>query len=212
MNVSDPRGLHTRGYLPHVDVGSRPQFVTFRLADSLPAEILKGWIAELEPLPEGARRKALHRRIESYLDEGHGSAILKNPIAAIEVMDAFCYVHCGKATVHAFAVMPNHVHAALTPNPGNTLGSVMGPLKGFTAYQIHRKLGMKDGRLWEPESYDRYARDDRHFIRIVEYIEWNPVKAGLCANPKNWAYSTANEKVRQRLKMREEEGRRSSAG
>ncbi len=186
--------------------------MTFRLADSLPAEVLTNWIAELEALPEGERRKTLHRRIESYLDEGHGSAILKNPVAAIEVIDALCFAHSRRATVHAFVVMPNHVHVALTPNPGNTLGAVIGPLKGYTAYRIHRKLGMDDGRLWEPESYDRYARDDDHFIRIVEYIEWNPVKAGLCSDPKRWAHSTANEKVRERLGMREEPGRGSSAG
>ena len=35
-NVLRPAGWHSRGYLPHYDGGEVPQFITFRLGDSLP--------------------------------------------------------------------------------------------------------------------------------------------------------------------------------
>ncbi len=42
---------HSRGYLPHFEGGSLPQFVTFRLADSLPKEKLREWEEELRQWP-----------------------------------------------------------------------------------------------------------------------------------------------------------------
>src|SRR5436189_6372016 len=38
-----PRGWHSRGYLPHFDAGKTPQSITFRLAGSIPAELLRQW-------------------------------------------------------------------------------------------------------------------------------------------------------------------------
>jgi len=43
----EPRGWHSRGYLPHFDAGATPQSVTFRLFDSFPALQLAGWADEL---------------------------------------------------------------------------------------------------------------------------------------------------------------------
>ena len=62
----DPRGWHSRGYLPHFDGGTVTQAITFRLAGSLP----KARITELEGLPGSKVRE----RIEDHLDRGHGEA------------------------------------------------------------------------------------------------------------------------------------------
>ena len=38
---------------------------------------------------------------------------------------------------------------------------------------------------------DRFIRDEQHFVRAVEYIEMNPVAAGLCLRPEDWPYGSA---------------------
>jgi len=50
--------------------------------------------------------------------------------------------------------------------------------KGFTARSINRVLG-RHGQLWQQDYWDRYIRDEKHYRKVRDYIEWNPVKAGL---------------------------------
>ncbi len=44
----DPRISHSRGYIPHVDPGEMTQFITFRLADSMPQTVLNRWKEDLK--------------------------------------------------------------------------------------------------------------------------------------------------------------------
>ena len=69
------RRKHSRGYLPHFDVYETTQFVTFRLADSMPQDLLAQWKKELE---SGSITDVdLRKRIEHYLDSGYGSCALR---------------------------------------------------------------------------------------------------------------------------------------
>ena len=47
------------------------------------------------------------------------------------------------------------------------------------------------GGFWQVDYYDRYIRNEEHYHRTVEYIEMNPVKAGICENREGWAFSSA---------------------
>ncbi|MDA1276939.1 MAG: hypothetical protein O2960_23220 [Verrucomicrobia bacterium] len=69
------RGWHERGYLPHFDAPGRVQFITFRLADSFPANLRSEWSALMEIENDRERLKQL----EAYLDLGHGEAWLRHP-------------------------------------------------------------------------------------------------------------------------------------
>ncbi|MEX2586977.1 MAG: transposase [Actinomycetota bacterium] len=197
--MNDPTSFRTRGYLPHIDAPGAVQFVTFRLADSLPKSVLDEWRVELTSASDTERDKEMYRRVESYLDVGHGSQILKNPVAANIVLESLIYAHEHWCAVHALVVMPTHVHVMLGVEAEMPLSEILRRVKNFTALNIHRKLGMDDGRLWQPEYFDKIVRDDDHFLKTLEYIEWNPVKAKLCADPKRWPYSSANSLVRERL-------------
>src|SRR6266513_2670330 len=70
-------GWHSRGYLPHFDGGEIAQTVTFRLADSLPQTVLERWKSELAA-DSSNTDAVLRRRIERYLDQGHGGRALGN--------------------------------------------------------------------------------------------------------------------------------------
>jgi len=92
--------------------------------------------------------------------------------------------------LHAFVVMPNHVHLLVRPNV--TAIHWLGPLKGFTAHQANRVLG-RHAPFWQDESYDRIVRDVEEFRRIQRYIENNPGNAGLVASPERFPWSSAAE-------------------
>jgi putative transposase len=94
--------------------------------------------------------------------------------------------------LHAFVVMPNHVHLLVTPEV--VARRWLGPLKGFTSYQANRLLGTHGRAFWQDESYDHLVRSDAEFERIRVYIEQNPVTAGLEAAAQRFRWSSASGK------------------
>ncbi len=84
--------------------------------------------------------------------------------------------------------MPNHVHLLITPRI--PVPKITQSLKRFTAQEANRILGLT-GKLWQPESYDRLVRSHTEFHRIANYIEMNPVKAGLAIEPEDYPWSSA---------------------
>jgi REP element-mobilizing transposase RayT len=85
--------------------------------------------------------------------------------------------------------MPNHVHLLMTPLVD--VSKVTQSLKRFTAREGNRILGLIGQPFWQDESYDRLVRNKAEFQRIADYIEMNPVKAGLAATPEEFLWSSA---------------------
>jgi len=85
MEGRDPRYWHSRGYLPHFDQDGFTQFITFRLADSVPKSVIENWKRDRETgnISEADYR----RRIETYLDQNYGAGHLRNPAIATIVED-----------------------------------------------------------------------------------------------------------------------------
>ena len=92
--------------------------------------------------------------------------------------------------LHAFVVMPNHVHVLLTPR--EELPRVTRWIKGVSARRANQLLGRTGRPFCQDESFDRWVRDHREFNRIRRYIEQNPVQAGLVQSPEQWPYSSAS--------------------
>ena len=95
----------------------------------------------------------------------------------------------GLYDLRAFAVMGNHVHALLRPRQDSS--RVLQWLKGSTAREANRLVGQTGTPFWQRESYDHWVRDVREMQRVVAYIESNPVKAGLVAEPSQYRWSSA---------------------
>ena len=185
---SDEPTWHNRGYLPHFEGGEVPQSITFRLHDSLPAELRAEWACELENLPDTEQRLERRKRIEAALDSGYGACHLAKPEVARLVVEALGRFDHERYRLHAWCVMPNHVHVLVTPLANHRLTSIVHSWKSYTANRANRLLGRR-GPFWMQEYFDRAIRDENHFIAAVEYIEHNPVKAGLCAEPADWIWS-----------------------
>ena len=188
------KGWYTRGYLPHFDAGPhRTQFITFRLFDSLPKDVLRRIEEELRLRdPENISRETFVLA-ERYLDSGHGECFLGIPEVALIVKETLIKFDGVRYKLYAWVVMPNHVHALLKPIEGHSYERIMHSIKSFTASEANKVLGRK-GPFWMREAFDRYIRDEEHFGRVFHYIENNPVKAGLCDTTKEWEFSSAFER------------------
>jgi REP element-mobilizing transposase RayT len=187
------RGWYSRGYLLHFDAEGQTQTMTFRLFDSMPQEVLEAWREELSSLPEKEHDLERRKRIDAYLDRGHGSCYLREDRIAEIVQNALLYFDSERYFLHAWVVMPNHVHVLYTPQAGWELSQIAHSWKSYTANACNKALGRK-GEFWQREPFDRYIRDEKHFANAVRYIENNPVKAGLCEKPEDWRWSSAHYK------------------
>ncbi len=175
---------HSRGYLPHCDTPGLLQAITFRLDDSLPAQVLHHLMQESEDAVEKLKQ------IERLLDAGHGKCWLKQPTIAHIIEDALLHGDGQGYRLLAWCVMPNHVHVLIETQTGHPLPKVVQGWKSFTARLINRHLG-RTGTVWMRDYFDRYIRDDRHLAAAIAYIHANPVKAGLRASEQEWAHSSA---------------------
>lgn len=91
--------------------------------------------------------------------------------------------------VHAFVIMPDHIHLVVTPKAGNTVSQVMHTLKLYTARQIDAIIGSKGG-IWQPRFYERALRTARDLEQALTYVHNNPVKAGLTDSPEQYYWSS----------------------
>jgi len=183
-------GWFSRGYLPHWDHPGMIQSLNFRLSDSMPAEVIDKWRSELQLEPEQKRAIELRRRIEDYLDAGHGECLLRKPEIARQVEQTLLHFDAERYRLLAWCVMPNHVHALIETKVGFPMVGVLHSWKSFLAHKINELLG-RQGELWQREYHDRFVRNAEHHINVVAYIEENPVKAKLARIKTEWPYSSA---------------------
>jgi putative DNA methylase len=93
--------------------------------------------------------------------------------------------------LHAWVIMPNHVHLLLTPDV--SVSKLLNSLKAATARRANLILQRTGQPFWQDESYDHSVRNRDEFQRIRHYIENNPVAAGLAARPEEYAWSSAGD-------------------
>lgn len=95
--------------------------------------------------------------------------------------------------LHAFVVMPEHIHALLTPGENTTLEKAMQMIKGGSAYRMGKELNYKLP-VWQAGYHDRWIRDAEEYETRRRYIELNPVTARLVERAEDYALSSANGK------------------
>jgi REP element-mobilizing transposase RayT len=185
-----------RRNLPHWESPGATYFLTFRLADSLPAGLLRelqiqrsAWLRahsienkqSIEQL-ESTLRKEYHRRFtaqeQRWLDEGYGRCLLRRSALRKHVAAALHHFDDERYLLDAFVIMPNHVHALILPLAEHSRSDITASWKKFSARQINGVLNER-GTLWQEETYDHIVRDTEQLESYRQYIAANPVKARL---------------------------------
>lgn len=133
----------------------------------------------------------MDRQLDS---EVSGPTFLKDPQVATVVAETL-FVAANKwklFELFAWVIMSNHVHVLLQPH--KALREVTRAVKSTSARKANIVLGLSGRPFWQDESYDHWVRDGKQFDRIVQYIEWNPVRAGLVEQAEQWQWSSASSK------------------
>jgi carbamoylphosphate synthase large subunit/REP element-mobilizing transposase RayT len=175
--------------LPHWEQDGATYFVTFRLADAVPQELIHKWQEELatwrnfhpEPWDAAAKyeyRKRFQQGRENWLDQGHGECLLRQPAVAAIVAQTLRHFNFQRYVLDAFVLMPNHVHVLVQPVENNSLRKILHSWKSFSSREINCLLG-RSGSVWQEENYDRIVRDFEELTRYRTYIARNPAKAKL---------------------------------
>jgi putative transposase len=216
MAVDMPSTFYRR-HLPHHQPPGATFFVTFRLVDSVPAEVVArlreddrkeertlGHVDDKQDRDNRAidRRRRRFSRFDETLDRcSTGPLWLREPTVADAVKEAIHYRDGKEYELLAYCIMPNHVHMvfslenvgrrALSPHK---VTEILENLKWYTAKKANEILGRRGG-FWQHESYDHVVRGTRELVRIIAYVLNNPVKAGLADSWDSWRWSYVKKDV-----------------
>ncbi|RME83842.1 MAG: transposase [Caldilineae bacterium] len=195
-----------RRHLPHWHPPEAQFFITFRLAGSLPREVIAEVERELaaartrnnspEVLTREQHRFALYER---YLESApQGPTWLAQPAVAGVVRAEMHRLDGQRYTLLAYCIMPNHVHLLIdtvgfasgqTPTTSvSFLTETLRLLKGRSARFANQYLKRR-GAFWQSESFDHVVRSPESLLRIVRYIAYNPVRAGLVNQWRHWPFT-----------------------
>lgn len=167
-----------------------PVLLTWRLYGSLPPAT-PALSAEIDKL--SGRDRLI--RIEKLLDSAkYGPTYLADRRVAQMVCEA---IEKGDAEfhrykLHAYVVMPNHVHMLATP--ADDLGKMMAKLKGFTSHQANAILARAGETFWQSRYFDQYSRGQENFKKMQNYVAKNPIWAGLAKTSEEFPWSSAHRK------------------
>ena len=96
--------------------------------------------------------------------------------------------------VHAYVLMPNHVHLLATPNAAGDVGRAVQAL-GRRYVRWFNDRHRRSGALFEGRYRSTVLEADRYLLACMRYIELNPVRASLCAHPAEFRWSTHRHHV-----------------
>ncbi len=198
--MDEPREY--RRNLPHIQPEEGIFFITFRLKDSLPLSVI-----------DRLKKNALRREIDiisskgdsykidkenkhfedfiefdAYLDRAtFGPTYLKYPKVATIVANTIHYLDGKDFKLICYCIMPNHVHLIIYKTK-RILFRILQSLKRHSAREANIILS-RNGSFWQKESYDRLIRDRNDLAEKIEYTLYNPVKAGLVDDWRDWQFT-----------------------
>jgi len=116
--------------------------------------------------------------------------IFRNQARAQLLIDVlFDYRNQKKYLLHEFVIMPDHIHALLTPAPTIALERAVQFIKGGFSYRLGK---IEKLEIWQPSFTNHRIRDATDYERHRTYIRLNPVRARLVAEAREYLYSSAN--------------------
>ncbi len=194
--------------LPHIQPLGGTFFVTYVLNGSMPTEKIAEWKTEYDIQKALILENSINinddlsklwkldfaKKDEFFDTYKGGNHYLKSDISAKIVADTLHYWDNKRLELYSYTIMSNHVHAVFRLYDKYELAKpfyleqIMHSIKLFSASQCNKLLGL-EGKFWQDESYDRFVRNNDELKRIIKYVVYNSVKAGLCEKPSDWKWT-----------------------
>jgi len=100
------------------------------------------------------------------------------------------HMRAEKFIIHDFVVMPNHIHILMTIPGTMSVEKAMQLIKGGFSFRAKKELEFQ-GEIWQRGFSDVRVTNEQSLRQHREYIENNPVKAGLANAPDEYSYGSA---------------------
>ena len=173
--------------LPHWQQLGKMYFITFRLADSIPAEKLSELSQKQEQFKqsysppytsdqEKEYRHLFYKQLDIWMDNCMGSCILADQRYAEIVKSSLEFYNEQKYMLDHWVIMPNHVHV-LAIVEDTILKQVTHGWKSFSARKMNAISG-NSGQVWQHESFDHIVRSEFYLEKYRNYIVGNWLKSG----------------------------------
>ena len=91
--------------------------------------------------------------------------------------------------VHAYVLMDNHFHLLATPTTAEALPLMMQAVGRSYVRYFNNRHG-RSGTLWEGRYRSTLIETERYLLACMVYIDLNPVRAGMVAQPADWRWSS----------------------
>ncbi|RXR06569.1 transposase [Pseudoxanthomonas composti] len=91
--------------------------------------------------------------------------------------------------VHAYVLMSNHVHLLVTSQRTGAISTLMQSMGRRYVRYINDRYA-RTGTLWEGRYKSCPVQDETYLLRCYRYIELNPVRAGMVADPADYRWSS----------------------
>ena len=91
--------------------------------------------------------------------------------------------------LYGYCLMSNHFHLLLRPGPGVTISRVLQSLSVAHTRRFHRRYG-SSGHVWQGRFKSPVVQDDGHLWAVLRYIEANPLRARMVADPSDYRWSS----------------------
>lgn len=105
----------------------------------------------------------------------------------LEKLQAACKKH--DVQIHAYVLMTNHIHLLMTPSSEDSLGKTLQML-GRYYVQYFNYCYQRTGTLWEGRYKATLIDSESYLLTCMRYIELNPVRAGMVADPADYPWSS----------------------
>jgi len=197
--------------LPHWLQSGTLCFITWRVADSLPQEVLQQLDADIHTylttlginglqqlngfmLKNDAKtRSQVHWRLfqlrDKFLDQSSGRCPLRVPTHATTVLESLQFRDEERYFLTDVIVMPNHLHFIAAFGGEEAMLKQCTEWKRFTGRLINQQEG-RNGEFWQPDQFDHLIRGETQFEYFRRYLRDNPIKARL--KPGEFLYWTKN--------------------
>jgi len=205
-----------RRNLPHWQIAGEEYFVTIRLANSLPAAVIKDIKRQRREFKITSQNKEklwkadkklnerrLFKKYEKLLDNPKsGPQWLRLKDVANIAKDSLHYRDGVEFDLYAYCIMSNHIHIVFRhlnkEDKSNDnlkyapVTNILKSFKSFTGLHANRVL-QRQGAFWQEESFDRIIRNQKELENVIAYTLNNPVKANLVSSWKEWPHSYCKE-------------------
>ncbi len=94
-----------------------------------------------------------------------------------------------EVSLYAYTLMSNHVHLLLQAPTRDALGRPLRWLWTETAKAFHKAWGRR-GHFWERRYRAVVVEEDLYALAALRYLDWNPVRTGLVADPPTYPWSS----------------------